>query len=274
MVSSSAALAGEVSTYQVSAYNVSHASENKIHDDTVAKQFGFVGGLVPGVEVYAYMTHAAVARWGRDWLEAGEIECRFQKPVYDGRIATVTASTTPDGMALRVTSESSECASGHARMLPRQEAPRLADLTFRAPPVPESRPPADEASLAAGTPLCIAPTVIDKAAAAEYLRDVREAQTLYAREGLVHPGQILRLANAALKDNVLLPPWVHVGSRVRNHGLARVGARLEANGVVVANYERKGHRLVDMDVIVAADGATVARILHTAIYRLRPPVPG
>ena len=35
--------------HMIEAYNLSTASENKIHDDTVAQKFGFEGGLVPGV---------------------------------------------------------------------------------------------------------------------------------------------------------------------------------------------------------------------------------
>ncbi|HXR58514.1 MAG TPA: hypothetical protein VN747_04270, partial [Burkholderiales bacterium] len=31
--------------------------------------FGFTGALVPGVDVYAYMMHLPVARWGREFLE-------------------------------------------------------------------------------------------------------------------------------------------------------------------------------------------------------------
>jgi len=53
---------------EVSAYNTAAASDNRIHDDCVARRFGFRGGLVPGVEVYAYMAHMPVARWGRAWL--------------------------------------------------------------------------------------------------------------------------------------------------------------------------------------------------------------
>ena len=53
--------------HQVEAYNLSAASENKIHDDTVARRFGFQGGLVPGVEVYGYMTNPAVRHFGPDW---------------------------------------------------------------------------------------------------------------------------------------------------------------------------------------------------------------
>ena len=35
--------------HSVQAYNLSASSENKIHDDSVAKKFGFKAGLVPGV---------------------------------------------------------------------------------------------------------------------------------------------------------------------------------------------------------------------------------
>ena len=78
-------------TYRVQAYNTAKLSENKMHDDTVAKRFGFSGGLVPGVDVMAYMMHLPVAKWGRAFLERGLIEARFVKPVYDGEIADVTA---------------------------------------------------------------------------------------------------------------------------------------------------------------------------------------
>jgi hypothetical protein len=81
----------QVATYTVEACNLSHASENKIHDDQVARKLGFSGGLVPGVEVYAYACHPLVRRWGRDWLAHGRMECRFLKPVYDGRLALVKA---------------------------------------------------------------------------------------------------------------------------------------------------------------------------------------
>ena len=33
-------------TYQVNAYNLSHASENRIHDDATAQRFGFTLSLI------------------------------------------------------------------------------------------------------------------------------------------------------------------------------------------------------------------------------------
>ena len=54
--------AAVIALYRVEAFNTAKASENKIHDDAVAHRFGFAGGLVPGVDVYAYMTHLPVAQ--------------------------------------------------------------------------------------------------------------------------------------------------------------------------------------------------------------------
>src|SRR5947209_17837712 len=90
--------------YRIEAFNASKESENKIHEDAVAQRFGFRGGLVPGVDVYAYMTHLPVQRWGRAWLERGTAECRLIKPVYDGDTAVVTAVEAADGLELRIES--------------------------------------------------------------------------------------------------------------------------------------------------------------------------
>ena len=84
-------MSSRLETYRVQAYNTAKQSENKMHDDTVAKRFGFSGGLVPGVDVMAYMMHMPVAKWGRAFLERGLIDARFVKPVYDGETADVTA---------------------------------------------------------------------------------------------------------------------------------------------------------------------------------------
>src|ERR1700758_1892956 len=100
--------------YRVSAYNTAKASENKIHDDATARRFGFKGGFVGGVNVYAYMTHQPVAFWGRAWLERGTGPPRSIKPVYDGEIAEVAAAEDADGLALSVHSQGVLCASGRA----------------------------------------------------------------------------------------------------------------------------------------------------------------
>jgi acyl dehydratase len=266
----SSELAAGATTYRVEACNIARASENRIHDDGVARAFGFAGGLVPGVEVYAYASHAAVAHWGRAWLERGGLECRFLKPVYDGRVATVTAEPDGAALALGVESEGVLCARGRAELgAARPPLPQL-EAYLRVLP-PADRPPADEQSLAPGTALGIAPFAVTHERLLQYLRDVRESAALYTEEGLVHPGQLLRTCNLALSQNVLLGPWIHTASRVQNFAPARVGETLSVRARVLGNYERKGHRLVDLDVVVLAEESRVlAQVLHTAIYRLRP----
>jgi acyl dehydratase len=78
-------------TRTLTAFNTATASENKIHDDAVASRFGFTGGLVPGVDVFAYLAHMPMAAWGKDWLGGGFMQARFVKPVYDGDTATVSS---------------------------------------------------------------------------------------------------------------------------------------------------------------------------------------
>src|SRR5215469_9044616 len=103
-------------TYLVSAYNTAKQSENKMHDDTVARQFGFSGGLVPGVDVMAYMMHLPVAKWGRAFLERGLIEARLVKPVYDGENAELRAAENDGLLAINVESRGEICATGSASL--------------------------------------------------------------------------------------------------------------------------------------------------------------
>jgi acyl dehydratase len=257
--------------YRVEACNLSHASENKIHDDSVARRFGFRGGLVPGVEVYAYMTHLPVTRWGVDWLERGTAECRFFKPVYDGRFVDVSATGT-SALSISVESAGERCADGAAAMP--ADVSAAPDVSHATPiPHADHRPDADEETLAVGRRLSSQPMHLTPQRLEQYLADIRETEPLYAREKLVHPAFMLRLSNSALKDNVKLGPWIHTGSLIRHCGLAHAGDLLTAHATVAANYERKGHRFVDLDVVIVVDDSrAVAQVRHTAIYRLRETV--
>lgn len=257
--------------HAVEAYNLSAASENKIHDDSVARRFGFQGGLVPGVEVYAYMMNPAVRHFGPDWLERGGAECRLLKPVYDGRRAEVTAEPAgDDGLALKVESEGILCATGSASIGSVAPAPSPARYAVAALPAYDARPDAAPEVLPDGAVLGTFEQIIDPAEQSRYLLDVREPLEIYAQEKIVHPGWILRLANRALSMNVKLGPWMHVGSRVRNLAVARYGDHLAARARVTRAYEHKGHLFVDIDVLVTrADGVGLTHIDHTSIYRPR-----
>ncbi len=257
-----------LSPYQVEAFNTATASENKIHDDAVAKKFGFGGGLVPGAIVYAYMTHLPLERWGRAWLEHGSAECRFAKPVYDGDQATATANEADGALDIRLECRGVTCATGIASLPAAVPPPSLDE--FRPVAQRPTRPPADQTSLAVGTWLGIEPVVATPELIAQYVSDVRETSALYLEEGLLHPVLVPHICNFALNRNVVLGPWMHVGSKIQHFAAARTGDSLDVRARVTGNYEHKGHLFVDIDALIVANGRTpIARSEHLSIYRPR-----
>ena len=72
-----------MSTWSATALNTAPDSENRIHGDELAKEYGFEGGLVPGVTISAYLVHPLIELWGQDWLERGFADCRITSPLYD-----------------------------------------------------------------------------------------------------------------------------------------------------------------------------------------------
>jgi len=255
--------------YRVSAFNTAKASENKIHDDATARRFGFKGGFVGGVNVYAYMSHQPVQRWGRAWLEHGTGEARFAKPVYEGEIAEVSAVEDTAGLALTVRSQGLLCASGRADLPAAAEPVAVLD-DFKAVPPRAERVAADEKSLAVGDWLGMVPLPVTAAHHAQDLADLREADPIYLRDGILHPGTLLRCCNWVLTHNVILPAWIHMGSTVRNLGLAHAGDTLTVRARVTKNYEHKGHKWVEIDALVVANETTpVIRATHIAIYHPR-----
>jgi acyl dehydratase len=262
-----------LAAYHVQAYNTAKDSENKMHDDVVARRFGFSGGLVTGVDLLAYMMHLPVARWGRDFLERGFIEGRFLKPVYDGDDLTLAAEPDMGTLQLSLKGRGQVCASGAASL--RETVPSV-DLSKYpvTPPVAERRP-VDEQSYAAGKWFGVAPMRYAAAEAAAYARDVRDDEALYARDGLVHPGVVQRLMNRVLVENAVLGPWIHVGSKMQLLSAIAVGEELTARARVTEAYEKKGHRFVELDAVVVANGTrAVAHCHHIAITQPRENVAG
>ena len=255
-------------TYRVEAHNTAKQSENKMHDDTVAKRFGFSGGLVPGVDVMAYMMHLPVAKWGRAFLERGLIEARFIKPVYDGELTDVTGEESNGVLSIRVESRGELCATGSASLPPVAPSFSLSDFVEVA--AVGERKPVNATSYALGKWLGAVPRAWAADAAKEYLADIRETETIYTREGLGHPGLLPRVMNKVLVDNAILGPWIHVGTRMQLLSAAGIGDELTARAKVTGNYDKKGHRFVELDALVVGNGRTaLAHCQHIAIYQPR-----
>src|SRR3712207_2813471 len=111
---------------------VAHVIEeaaNKIHDDDVARQFGFTGALVPGVELFARITTPLVEAWGREFLSGGRVDVRFRRRFSAGEGLLAEGA---DGGALSASAPDGEvrCLGSAARTADR---PDLTGLVEQAP---------------------------------------------------------------------------------------------------------------------------------------------
>ena len=224
---------------------------------------------MPGVDVMAYMMHLPVAKWGRAFLERGLIEARFVKPVYDGEIADVSGEESDGVLSIEV--ESRGAALRHRQRVAAGLRAVVLACGFRRSR--RGRPSASRSmrrpmNSANGSARCRATWAGE--AASEYLADIREHDPIYAREGLGHPGLLQRVMNKVLVDNAILGPWIHVGSRMQLLSAGKSGDELTARAKVTGNYEKKGHRFVELDALVVANGKTpLAHCQHIAIYQPR-----
>jgi acyl dehydratase len=261
-------------SYRVRAINTATSSANKMHDDTVAKQYGFAGGLVPGVDVWAYLSHVPAEAWGRDWLVEGGLDARFAAPIYDGEEVTVEASeaaeaTQGTGATLELIARNpagKACAAGRAYRRVLGPPPDLA--AYPAAPLPEPPPPP------AGPDYFQHHAVLGTSeatwrAGSGYLDSVNEQLPLFRDSGLSPPGWLLRRANDVLVHNVTLGPWIHVESRVRHLGAVADGQVVSTRANVADHYERKGHRFVELDVLMLVENRPVLTGRHVAIYQPR-----
>lgn len=260
------------------AYNQATESENRIHSDVVARQYGFRGGLVPGVTTYAYLVHPALIAWGAAWLEQGSARIVLRRPLYDGeRFSTLVKPEGERAYASSVENpEGSVCADGRVALDELGGAPpqRRGDPPA---PEPESRPEATRATLEGLREAGMGAVYTSWRAGAELDRYLRDPAAMpdpvrVDRGGLANPAFSLGLANHALASNVRLGPWIHVESEVRHFSAIPLDTRLCVESRVIELFERGGHEFVDLDVAVFVEPDRPAlHARHRAIYRLRPP---
>jgi len=124
--------------HHMRAHNGATASENKIHDDDVARQHGFAGGLVPGITVFGYLTATVVEAWGRAWLERGSLSARFRQPIYEGDNVTVTGTLGAEGDVQLEARTDEICAVGEARLTSGAPEARSVD-DYPEAPLPSAR---------------------------------------------------------------------------------------------------------------------------------------
>ena len=264
----------QLSEYTVTAYNYAERSANKMHSAEVAAEYGYSGGLVPGVALYAYMTAPAVELWGRDWLNHGSMSGKFIHAVYDGEVVCVRPEhPNGDVSALKLqlfNRDGALCAVGEATLHHDQPPADVADFPIH--PLPSSKHPATIAALSEGTALgSVAFTFEGRDTPGEFqrfLEEVRAEQSIYEADELLHPAYIAAKGNRILMENVDLGPWIHTATRVWHHDVPNTGDHMTIRGAVEQAYEKRGHEIVELNLaLFGDDDRCYASLVHTAIVK-------
>lgn len=228
---------------------------------------------MPGVDVYAYMTPLAVEHFGPEWLERGEGEVRFVRPVYDGDRLDIDA-TRGEGDELIIAARCFGEVRAQLIARDRSSSPRSGEVPPKAaegpsPGISAPKLKASRNSFPEGLILgSLAVTLTDSDCSSQ-LAEVGEELDVYRLERIVHPGHLLRLADQVLSDNVDLPPWMHVGSHVHNYSVVHWNDSLSVRARVIGTFIRKRNEFIQLDVLMsAADGRLCMRVSpYTAIYK-------
>lgn len=258
--------------YGVTARNPATESENRIHADDIARRYGFAGGLVPGVTVYAYSCAPIVEVLGREWLETGSAKMRFLAPSYDGERLRVSVDDAGSGeLSVEVAVGDRRCAAGTAStsVEPIERSP------IERHPRPAERPLASEKVFTPGRTLGSIRLPTDAETIEQYLESIEEPNPVYLEQRLVHPGMLLNGANWVLVANVVLPAWIHVESAIRHFRPVPMGEPVEVHARVVESFERR-HRFAVIDVEWVAGGDRedlVASGRHSFIWQLAEAAP-
>ena len=267
-----------VLTYRVRACNTAADSENKIHDDAIAATFGFRGGLVPGVAVYAYMTVPLVERFGLGWLERGSMQVKFHQPFYHDEEVRIRAEAdeTVESINIAITAEREDgtvCATALATVDENSSwlgATRLEDYPEAPLPSIDARPAPSPETLVRDSALGTLNETLSVPDSA-ILENLAEQLPVYHGDNArAHPYTLLALANQILVRNYKLGPWIHAASDLINYSSVVDGEAVSVRGRIADSFERKGHEFVVLDLLLLANGhRIVQRVRHTAIYRPR-----
>lgn len=259
------------------ALNTAPDSENEIHGDEIARQYGFEGGLVPGVTISAYLIQPAVEVWGMDWLEHGHAHVRVGSPLYDGEQFTVDVENTS---AVSYTAE---------LFRPDGTVSAMAEVSLPTngltPPVRRGDQLAPKGQVGAkATPERFRELQKNGCLAYRYRWGANHRMNAYVVDestmpdllrmdggGYANMSFLLGISNWVFAGNAHMNPWVHLETTSQNFRSVPKDTVIIAEMSVADFFEKKGHEFADVDVNLfdEANDDALCSIRLRAIYKLR-----
>jgi acyl dehydratase len=263
---------------QILALNDAGQSENRMHSDAVATQYGFEGALVSGANVFAYMTQPLVNAYGGAWLDQGIMDVVFLKPAYQDNLINIRTES--------LGAESSQ--RNHLTCAFNEQGSLLAKLESWLPAtMPAINPWLDQAlagesiaskreraeiswdALEIMTPWPVhhwQPGAADNQAHMAAQRD--RASVYQGPDAYLHPYLLLDACNRCLKRQFIMPAWIHTGSHLTLHRPLKAGQSISLYSLPVEKWERRGQQYLRLYIAMLVDGEVALEVKHNAIFSL------
>lgn len=263
--------------WTATALNTAPDSQNQIHGDEIAQQYGFKGGLVPGVTISAYLIQPAVEAWGMDWLQRGFAHCTVVSPLYDDEEFTVDIKRSLDNAYEAELLRPDGTVSANAEVSLPNEVPtppvRRGDRIADKDHVGESASPERFAELQSGGCLAYRYRWGSSHRMNAYVRNESQMPELLRQSGAGHANMsfLLGIANWIFASNAQMNPWVHLETTSQNFAAVEQGTIIVSEMTVKDFYNKKGHEFADVEVNLfdEANDRALCQIQQRAIYRLR-----
>lgn len=260
--------------HRVSAINDASTSENRIHSDDIARQYGFSGALVSGVSVFGYLTHPLVGALGATWFTDTVAEVKFLKPAYTGDLLDILLESPDDGQQDHYLVSVKNPGGVLLAQLDSHISVELPAVDPLADIVSETavanRPEISWDLIEPGKPAPRYEFLISEERQHEALSLMRDKLTLYqeGENSPVHPYLLLKECNHALMQMFIMPAWIHAGSRLLLREPVCVGETLEIVTVPIEKWQRKGHQFIRLYIAFRNASRVSLEVWHTAIFRI------
>ena len=261
--------------WESKAYNQVPDSENEIHGDAIARQFGFKGALVPGATVAAYLVHPVVEELGYEFLCHGSFSSKFLAPVYDDVDFKVeTMSKTENQYSAEISQSGGQfCASALIDIAPFDvESPILRGDEVGDPKA-ERKLATPEIMRSLKEQGCKAFEDVwqEQHQMATYLRDASKMASPFYREKFANPAFLIGMSNFVFASNAQMNPWILVEAHCQNFKALPEDSKVLGEMEILDLFNRRGHEFADsrINLFDADSEGCFSTIRLRAIYKVR-----
>ncbi len=272
-------------SWQGQAFNQVPDSDNRIHSDELAREYGFTGALVPGVTVSMYLIHSAVNAWGLHWLERGAVHASIKSPLYDEHEfrVDVDPDTVADRYQAQLFSDERLCASAEVwlpaalEVEPECQGQALISDDYV---MPDATPDVMATLRKQGCPAKaflwsadheMATYLRQQSKMAALLRTLDAEPRKENDSGFANMAFLLGCANRHFAAVARMSPWIHLEVRAQNFQAVPLNTALISEMTITDLFQKKGHEFADcvFNIFLADSGRCVCSIQQRAIYRMR-----